>query len=342
MKKAVVFLFSMALVMFSGCNLLINSDSYNNESIDMTPRQISVSQNSSTVEVVKQVKSAVVGISSKIYGGYSIGSGVAISDGGYILTNQHVISGASYIDLYFADKTTARAQLIWQDASLDLAVIKSSVNIPYLECEEEGVEVGEDVIAIGTPLSLDFGHSVTKGIVSALNRTLVTENDNGTVSYMQSLIQHDASINPGNSGGPIINSQGKVVGINTLKASDAEGMGFAIPISIGKETVKKLSQNETWQPSYMGIFAIDLDVAKFNGEKINSTVGVYIADIDENSLCKDCFKKGDIITSINGNNINSILDLRTCLYKFSSGDNLEITVIRNDKLIIIRSHIGSR
>ena len=208
------------------------------ESINMEPRQITLSTKMDTTKVIEEVKSAVVGISCTMYNGYSVGSGVAIAENGYILTNQHVVNGAKNIRVYFADKTDSLASLIWQDSSMDLAVVKTERNLPYLQCGEAGdVLAGEDVLAIGTPLTLDFRHTVTKGIVSALNRTLQVENASGNITYMQNLIQHDASINPGNSGGPLINSRGQVIGINTLRASEAEGLGFAIPINVGKQVV---------------------------------------------------------------------------------------------------------
>ena len=342
MKRAVVFLFVLCFTMLCGCDLFINTDSYQNENINMTPRQISVSNNASTVELVEQVKGAVVGIECSVAGGYSIGSGVAVSDGGYILTNQHVINGARNIIVHFADKTNSTASVVWQDSSQDIAVIRSNVNLPYLVCSNEIARVGEDVIAIGTPLAIDFKHTVTKGIVSAINRTLQIENTNGTLSYMQNLIQHDASINPGNSGGPIINTKGEVIGINTLKASDAEGLGFAIPISIGKTAINKLVNNSTWTPSYMGVLGIDVEVAKFNGKNVNANYGAYVLDIDQTTLCKDCLQKGDIITEINGAKINSVLDMRLAIYNLNSGDVVNIKLIRDDQIIETRCNIGSK
>ncbi len=342
MKKAVVFLFVLVTLFCCGCNLITNTDTYFAENIDMTPRQIALNEEMDTVSVVEQVKSAVVGIQANLTGGYAIGSGVAIADNGYILTNQHVIDGAKSVVVYFANQTKSSAQIIWQDSSQDLAVIKSETALPYLVCSEEKVKVGQDVLAIGTPLTLDFKHTVTKGIISALNRTLQVENENGTLSYMQNLIQHDASINPGNSGGPIINLKGEVVGINTLKASEAEGIGFAIPISIGKTAIEKLSVSNDWKPSYMGIFVLDNEVAKFKGEKVSTNQGVFVASVDEKSLCKDCFIKGDIILEINSEKINSVLDLRLALYKYKSGDSIIVKVLRNDEIIQTRCNMSQR
>lgn len=348
MKKAVIFfdkillcLVFLPMFVLCGCNLIANTDTY--EYVDMSPRQISISNSVDTVTLVENVKSAVVGIACSVSGGYSIGSGVAIREGGYILTNEHVISGAKSITIYFADKTNASATLIWKDKSQDLAVIKSSKDMPYLVCSNETVKTGEDIIAIGTPLSLDFRHTVTKGIISAINRTVELENSNGTVSYMQNLIQHDASINPGNSGGPIINYKGEVVGINTLKASEAEGIGFAIPISIGSSIVKNISQNSNWKSSYMGIFSLDNDVAIFKGNKIDLTQkGVFIAGIDQNCESKNCFKNGDIILEINNVKINSVLDLRLEIYKYNSGDILNIKLIRDGKEMEIRYNLQEK
>ena len=151
--------------------------------------------------VENNVKGAVVGIASFSSSGTSVGSGVAISDGGYVLTNHHVVNGANSILVYYADKTQGPAKSIWSDSSLDLAIIQTEKNMPYLQCgTSKELKVGQDILAIGTPLTLQFKHTVTKGIVSALNRTLEVGSISDAV-YLQNLIQHDASINPGNSGG---------------------------------------------------------------------------------------------------------------------------------------------
>ncbi len=344
MKKVVVFLFVISCCFLSACDFFNNNYFGNklDDNIDMSPRQISVISGSNTAQMVEQVKSAVVGIKANVGTGYSIGSGVSIRDGGYILTNQHVINGAKNLIVYFADKSTSGAKIIWQDSSQDLAVIKADVNMPYLSCSESFPKVGEDVIAIGTPLALDFRHTVTKGIISALNRTLQVENSNGTISYMQNLIQHDASINPGNSGGPIINTQGEVVGINTLKASDAEGIGFAIPISMGKAVINRLSQNNEWKQSYLGLLTIDPEVAAFEYGNVNFFNGAYVLDIDKNAICYDCLLKGDVILQINDYKINSVLDLRLCLYQLNIGDNIDILLIRNGEKMTIRTHMGQK
>ena len=338
-KMLIVILSFVFVFCITGCNFNVAGNV--GENLDMTPRLIELSGTQNATSVIEKVKSAIVGIKSNFAQGYAVGSGVAIRDGGYILTNQHVISGSRGITIYFADKSAASATLVWQDSSVDLAVIKANVNMPYLAVETENLSVGEDVLAIGTPLSLAFGHTVTKGIISALNRTIEIENENGSVSYMQNLIQHDASINPGNSGGPLINLSGRVVGINTLKASNAEGIGFAIPIVTGEVIVNRLSADNGYTPPYMGLFGVasEYAVAKEllkveNGKRTNQ--GLFIMDVDENSISKlNGIMAGDIIYKIDDTQINDFLDLRRFIYSKNSGDRVVVNIIRANKDIKI-------
>ena len=185
------------------------------ESVDMSVRMLSTATSADAVQMLADARAAVVGISVDYPDSYSIGSGFAISGDGLILTNNHVVEGGGVITLYYADKTTGSGKVLWTDAGLDMAVLRSSREIPYLAVDTGDAYIGQEVFALGTPLTLEFKHTVTHGIVSATNRTLETQSDGGT-SFLQSLIQHDAAINPGNSGGPLINSAGHVIGINTL------------------------------------------------------------------------------------------------------------------------------
>lgn len=331
----------VSLFIFCGCAINITPNVGNN-SADMTPRLISLSGETKTSDVVENVKSAIVGIKSLIPNGYSVGSGVAIRQGGYILTNQHVINGTRGITLYFADKSTAGATLIWQDASIDLAVIKSNIDMPYLECETKQIAVGQDIIAIGTPLSLAFQHTVTKGIISALDRTLEVPNQDGSVSYMQNLIQHDASINPGNSGGPLINSSGRVVGINTLKANDAEGIGFAIPIETGDAIVSKLSVNNGYTVPYMGVMGISTDFARVKDIDCCAD-GLYILGVDNKSVAGlGGVIVGDIIYKINDTPVYDFMDLRSFMYSHDIGDKVKIYVYRSGTPLEFEVVLGER
>ena len=311
--------------------------------INMTPRQIVASSLTNFEDIVKAVAPAVVGISA-VYGNIeSVGSGVAVADGGYVLTNNHVVEDASSISVYYANKTSGSAKLIWADPSMDLAIIKTSVNMPYLEMGNSSlVESGQEVIAIGTPLTLQFKHTVTKGIISATNRTIEISNDDGTISYLQNLMQHDASINPGNSGGPLIDSAGRVVGINTLKVSEAEGIGFAIPIEVAKSVINHVVSDGTYQTPYLGIFGFDSEIAVFYGRTLNKS-GVYVVNVDSSGpLGKAGIKSGDIITSVNSDEVVTMLDLRTLIYNYKIGETISVGLIREGREISLEVTLSER
>jgi len=189
--------------------------------------------------------------------------------------------------------------------------------------------VGEDVVAVGTPLSLILKHTFTKGIVSALNRTLKIDTKDG-VSYMQNLIQHDASLNPGNSGGPLINLNGEVVGINTLKINGGEGIGFAIPSTSFSSLVDSVvASKTTYQTPYLGAFGFDAEIANFN-KLTDEKQGYYVLDVADNSPLKKLgLTKGSIIKKLNNNPIVTTADLRKELYKFSYGDKVVVEYIKD-------------
>ena len=336
MKAVFLVLLMVFSLNLSGCTLSSNIDT----SQDMTPRLISVSDDLQTSEMVEEVKSAVVGISATVDGGYSVGSGVAIASGGYILTNHHVIEGARSVKVYLSNNVESYAKVLYSDSALDLAILKADVNMPYLDTEPStNLKVGEDVVAIGTPLTLQFKHTVTKGIVSALNRTLEISNLGGTSTLMQDLIQHDASINPGNSGGPLINSAGKVVGINTLKATDAEGIAFAIPIEVATSLSSKVIQNVNYTAPKLGIFAYDANIARF-ALKTKAQNGLYIEDVQKDSALYNAgVKNGDVILSINNLDMNTSIDLRKLLYSLNAGDEIEIKILRDDETHIINAKV---
>lgn len=324
--KTILISLIISLFCLTGCEVGNTQNAYRDLSVDMTPRQINAENANDFTDVVENVRSCVVGISATNTDYYSVGSGVCVASGGYILTNHHVVSGAKALTVYFADKTQASAQTIWSDSSIDLAIIKSEREIPYIEFgDSDNVQVGEDVIAIGTPLTLQFKHTVTKGIVSAKDRTLEVDSTNGA-SYLQNLIQHDASINPGNSGGALISSEGKLIGINTLKATEAEGIGFAIPTKLSKAIVEKISQNEAYVSPYLGIFGFDATIAQYYGKTLYDE-GVYVVDIDTNSAsAKAGLKTGDIITGLGNNKISTMLDLRVALYGYDVGDTITMNI----------------
>ena len=313
-------------------------------------QQISLLDYSNTaVGVAQKVLPSIVGINvsysvtSPFYGAQGTaeaqGSGVIISDNGYILTNNHVVnssSGSSFYSLGEANKITVSlynddteydAKIVGTDEQTDLAVIK--IDKDGLTAAELGdsdsVQVGEFCMAIGNPLGL--GITVTDGIVSAVNRE-VTDSDNNTYEA----IQTNAAINAGNSGGALVNSQGQVIGINTLKVSgeDVEGVGFAIPINSTKDITDQLIQYNKVKRPYLGIGGIDVteDIAK----QYNLTVGVYVKELQ--NFCaaeKAGVRVGDVIIKADGQDIKNMNELNEIKNKKKIGDKIKLTVWRDGK-----------
>lgn len=318
MRKFVLFFICAFLMM--GCS------SPAAKTMSLGEKLIESNNYASVTELAKEVTPAVVGVVSTSGGEQSVGSGVCVAGGGYVLTNCHVLTNKDSIVLYLSNGDTTNATYVWGDDSQDIAIIRSEIGLPYLELSnDDQIDVGQDVVAIGTPLSLLLKHSFTKGIVSALNRTLRVNGKNGE-SYMQNLIQHDASLNPGNSGGPLLNLNGEVVGINTLKISGGEGIGFAIPVKSFSSLLKNVvGSNNAYNTPYLGAYGYDAEIAEFkNLSAVKS--GFYLENIAENSPLKLAgLENGDVIMGINGKVITNALDLRNELYKHKQGDTIELT-----------------
>lgn len=336
-----IFLFIFCLIGFSGCTSRAQQTPDLN--VNMAPRMIATATINDFEEISQTVTPAVVGISA-IYGNMeSVGRGVALAPNGYILTNDHVVNGANSITIYYANKTSGKASLIWADPPMDLAIIKSNIDMPYLPIGDSSVlQTGGDIIAIGTPLTLQFKHTITKGIISALDRTLEIDNEDGSTSYLQNLIQHDASINPGNSGGPLINSSGQVIGINTLKVPEAEGLGFAIPIEVSVPVLNKIIQNGSYATPYLGLFGLDSSIASFYGKTVEEK-GVYVVNLDNaGPSAKAGLLNGDIIKRIDNYDIETMLDLRSKIYNYEIGDSVTITFVRNGTTNTTQLTLASR
>ena len=307
-----------------------------------SPRNIQVEYtggNNYIQNVAKSASPGVVGISvlkfdsnalfdtdaSKKWG---IGSGVIVNSDGYILTNHHVVGGRNKrIIVSLSDGRNIEGVSVWCEPVLDLAIVK--IEAPDLVAvplgDANNLQVGEPAIAIGNPLGLQFQTTVTSGIISALNRTIEISTDQGT-SYMEDLIQTDASINPGNSGGPLLNSTGEVIGINTIKVASAEGMGFAIPINVATPIIKRYVNVGEFIEPYLGVFAYDREVIQYLDESITLEYGIYVANIDENGPAyRNGIRVGHIITHIDGREISTMMDLRSYIYSKNPGDVVEIT-----------------
>lgn len=289
-------------------------------------------------EIVRKVKPSVVGISSEFSNSsVSTGTGIIISDDGYIVTNAHVVQNtdngiaerSSEVMAVLSDSSSHKAVIVGADSRTDLAVIKIEPGekslVPAEFGDSDDLMEGELAIAIGNPLGFELYGSTTCGIISALNRTITVG------EYEMNLIQTDAAINPGNSGGPLLNSCGQVIGINSSKIiSDyAEGLGFAIPVSSAQPIIDDLIENGyvTGRPM-IGISGED--ISKITAEYYNLPQGVCVRFITPDSAAdKSGMELGDIIIGLNGESVYTMEELNKRLDEFSAGDTVNITVYRS-------------
>lgn len=291
-----------------------------------------------TMEIVKKVEPSIVAITTYLnYGQYQaegMGSGIVISDNGYIATNAHVVEGAIGITVTMSDGTTKyEGRIVGSDTKTDLAVIKVEATglSPASFGNSDQVEVGEKVIAIGNPQSMEFAGSVTQGIVSGLNRQLTASSGTGgsTTTYSK-LIQTDAAINPGNSGGALVNEFGQVIGINSAKmiSTGAEGMGFAIPSNDAKPIVDDLVKNgRVTGRAMLGItvYPVDISAARLN----NVPVGLFVqSTMSESDVSRAGIVPGDILTKADGVDLDSNQALSKVLESKKPGDTIELEVFR--------------
>ncbi|KMQ50249.1 trypsin-like serine protease [Chitinispirillum alkaliphilum] len=262
-----------------------------------------------------------------------LGSGVIVSKEGYIITNYHVIAGAAEIEIRMSNDRTFSTELVGIDSLSDLAVLKITGNVPedlpvaYL-ADSDSVEPGDWVVAVGNPFSLTS--SVTAGIVSALGRQV------GDASQYQDFIQTDAAINPGNSGGALVNIYGELVGINTLiysKTGGFIGIGFAIPINMAKKIMMDLIYEGKVSRGWIGISIQDLNNVSREALGLNyNYTGVLISDLFRGEPAQRAgLKRGDVIVSIDGKQINNSNHLRNTIASFDPGKIITITIIRNGK-----------
>ena len=302
-----------------------------------------IEENSTKVaDVIEKTTQSVVGISKLKNVGNSIfsnstaeelglGTGIIVTENGYILSNEHV-TGSKYSKCYVTleDGKTYDGTVMWSDTSLDLSITKiDAKNLQYVTLgNSNDIRVGETVYAIGNPIGFEFRRTVTSGIISAKNRTIKLEENNSQV-YMSDLIQTDATINPGNSGGPLIKPNGEVVGINTVKITSAEGIGFAIPINVVKNVIESYKTTGNFEQATIGISAYDKEVIPYLNSSINFEDGIYVAQITKNGPAdKTELKEGDIILSIDDKKLNTMNDLREYIYTKKPGDSVNLKILR--------------
>ncbi len=333
-----------------------------NESGGDTPNEVNATTqdkladteyNSSVVQAVERASDAVVGVAnyrqSSMFSESSqagTGSGVIYKkeEGkAYVVTNHHVVEQAKAIEVILSNGDKVKAKLLGSDPLTDLAVLKmdaDKVNQVAQFGSSDDLKVGETAIAIGNPLGMKFAGSVTKGIISGKDRTMPVDlNKDGNVDWKTDVLQTDAAINPGNSGGALINMQGEVIGINSMKIAkeQVEGLGFAIPTSTALPIIEDLEKNGEVTRPYMGIQTRDL--SSISNKHLQGTLklpkdvqsGVLVGGVQKGSPAADAgLKKYDAIVKVDGQKVESLVDLRKYLYEEKSvGNSIEIQFYRN-------------
>lgn len=271
-----------------------------------------------------------------------LGSGIIVSNQGYILTNQHV-AGDKYATCYVTMKNgiTDTGVVVWSSEDLDLAIIKINMKeLPEIKLgDSENIKIGDKVYAVGNPVGYELQSTMTSGIISGINRTIKLEDENKK-TYMESLIQTDATINQGNSGGPLVNQNGEVIGITTIKIEDAEGIGFAIPINIIKPIIQKLNQTGKFEEPYLGLSGYDKEAIPYLSSNISFEIGIYVAEIDQTGPLKDAkILPGDILEKIDNQEIESMNKLKEYIYQKNIGDEVTLTIKRKKQTYEVKTKL---
>ena len=330
-----------------------------------TVTQTSYKNENSTTQAVNKIKDAVVSVitysankQSSVFGTdesnsdtdnqqiASEGSGVIYKkneNDAYIVTNTHVINGASKVDIRLADGTKVPGEIIGSDTFSDIAVVKISSEKVTTVAEfgdSSQLNVGETAIAIGSPLGSEYANTVTQGIISSLNRNVSLKSEDGQAISTKA-IQTDTAINPGNSGGPLVNIQGQVIGITSSKiasngGTSVEGLGFAIPSNDAQNIIKQLESDGKVTRPALGIQMVNLsNVGASDLRKLNIpsglTSGVVVRSVQNNMPANGHLQKYDVITKVDDKEIASSTDLQHALYNHAIGDTIKVTYYRNGK-----------
>ncbi len=317
---------------------------------------VTVTEDSAIVEAVADVKPAVVtvintlppqrDIFGQVVEPQASGSGVIISEEGYIVTNNHVVENSQSLEVIYADDTKVAATLIGADVFSDLAVVQVAGEVP--DVAELGnsatLQPGEPAIAIGSPLGV-FKGTVTVGVVSAVDRRLEVAEG----LWMEGLIQTDAAINQGNSGGPLINAAGQVIGINTaiVRGSQlgavAEGLGFSIASNTVKEVSEQIIQFGKVRRPYLGVQWVPVDPQVASAYELPVEFGAYIQEVEPGTAADRAgLEPADIITAIDGQRIDAENGFVTVLMRFDPGDEVQLTVVRDGREMTVNVTLGTR
>jgi S1-C subfamily serine protease len=317
----------------------------------------------SAADIYEAVRPSVVRVNSSSNQTQGTGSGVVLDEEGHILTNNHVISDASTVEVVFADGTTAAAEIVGTDPANDLAVLDITdpdVDVDPAELgDSDALRVGDTVLALGTPFRLEG--TLTQGIVSALDRTYATGNSTRPIRNM---IQTDAAVNPGNSGGPLLNCVGEVIGINTLLENPTGenvnvGIAFAVSSNTAEQSLPKMLTGTTVSHPWMGIAGADVTPALAEELGLDADKGVYVtvvssgspaddagvigafASADEAGASADLVPGGDVIVAVDGEEVAGIEDLAGYLAENKQpGDSVELTVLRDGETITLTAELA--
>ena len=346
----------MNVFLFTKVNKSSSSGSSSNK--NATVENVNYDVKSSTTDVIEKVNSSVVGVLVYANGTASgSGSGVVYRVDGktaYIITNAHVVSGATDVQVVFSNKESVNATIVGSDTYSDIAVLKltADFDMTAIKCGDSSLlDQGETVLAIGSPLGIGYAGTVTQGIVSGIDRTVSVDlNDDGQEDWDMNVIQTDAAINPGNSGGALVNMAGELVGITSMKLSNTsvEGMGFALPINDVITSVEQIIENGKVTRPQIGISGVSLSgysSYQLRYYRINTdlTDGIYVSRVTSGGAAsKAGIQEGDIIVKFDGKEVTTYKSFLTELYSKEPGDKVSVVVNRNGTEKTIEVTLGEQ
>jgi S1-C subfamily serine protease len=314
--------------------------------------EVRIDESNAVIDAVNRVAPAVVLIQTSTGGGLfgggtGTGSGVIYDPNGWILTNRHVVEDAQSLIVELNDGRTFEATPYGIDPLTDLAIIKvDATDLPVAPVGSSGdLEPGQLAIAIGNPLG--YKHTVTTGIVSGLGRQITASSANQeSADTLRNLIQTDAAINPGNSGGPLVNSAGQVIGINTAVSTEAQGLGFAIPIDVAKPIMQQALDGKELVRPWIGVYYTPITPARAEAENLPSQYGALVGTTEGSAIVPGSpaeaagLRDGDIIVALDGETLNEESDLATLILPYEPGDTITLRVLRDNTTTNIEVTLG--
>jgi serine protease Do len=313
---------------------------------ELTRESSRIATEGDVAAIIAAVQPAVVSISANVGGGgEGAGTGFAVGTDGVIVTNAHVVADADDIEVTFSDGSTQPADIVGRDVNADLAVLKvDATGLPVVQLgSSDDVQIGDDVVAIGNALALEGGLTVTRGIISGPPRPEVAE-ELGIV--LESVIQTDASISSGNSGGPLVDAQGRVIGINTAIAgsgpgSQAENVGFAIPISLAAPIIDDLAAGRL--PAFLGVATDTLTPELGDELGVDADGGAVVVNVTEDSPAEDAgIETQDVIVEIGGDPIGEAGDVPDAIRRHRPGDTVEVVLLRDSERVTVDATLVER